>query len=120
MGTRLVGALLRPEDGCMLSSGESAKSASAFSWMPFICVSSARREALWRRERQVLTFLSDGYFFPEIVRRCERYDACCDHELLHAGSGRGIEDAGRTGDSGLEQRQRFGEVREGTGSRARG
>ena len=60
---------------------------------------------------EILTFISDSYFFPHIIRRSERYDACCDNELLHAGSECGIEDAGRTGDSSLEQRK-FSEVRE--------
>ena len=57
---------------------------------------------------EVLTFLADSYFFPEIIRRCERYDACCDDELLHSGTECGVEDAGCTGDGGLEQRQVFG------------
>jgi hypothetical protein len=50
-----------------------------------------------------LTFLGDSNFFPKIVSRGERYEACCDNELLHAGSESGIKDAGRTGDSRLKR-----------------
>jgi hypothetical protein len=41
-----------------------------------------------------LTFFCDGpSFFPEVVRRDQRRDACCNDDLLHARDARGIEDA---------------------------
>jgi hypothetical protein len=49
-----------------------------------------------------LTFLSDSDFLHEIVSRDERYEACCDNDLLHAGSDSSIENAGGTRHSALK------------------
>ena len=49
-----------------------------------------------------LTIFSDSDFLHEIRSRGERYDACCDNDLLHAGGDSSIENAGGTRDSALK------------------
>jgi hypothetical protein len=49
-----------------------------------------------------LTFFSDSDFLHEILSRNERYDACCNNDLLHAGGDSSIENAGGTRDSALK------------------
>lgn len=54
-------------------------------------------------ELKGLTFLGDSYLFPEIAHCDERYDACCDNDLLHAGGDGGIKDTRGTRHGTLEK-----------------
>ena len=79
---RRVGGHLRPSAGCRLKQVREMAVARVNQNHPF-----------WGGQ---LTFFSDSDFLHEIRSRDERYDACCDNDLLHAGGDSGIENAGGT------------------------